>query len=255
MKKIIIAGPCSAETESQILETAIKLKQIGVKIIRASLFKPRTNPGFEGVGLKGCLWLAKITKMNLIAATEILLPQQVKKVIEKIKKEGGKINNLLFWIGARNQNHLIQKQIAKNILKYAPSSVKLLIKNQPWPDEKHWLGIVNHILSVGFPKNRLILCHRGFADNPPPSFRNRPDYQMAKNLKKTTQIPLVIDPSHIGGTKDNVIKVIKETIPLDFNGYIIEVHPTPEKAKTDAKQQLSIEEFRKIFMIINHEEK
>ncbi len=248
--KIIIAGPCSAESEKQVIETAKELKKLKIKYFRASLFKPRTKPGFEGVGLKGCLWAAEVTKMNLIYATEVLLPEHVKQIIQKIKKFKGKTKNLLFWLGARNQNHFIQRKIAQNILKYAPPNVKLIIKNQPWPDEKHWLGIIEHLEAVGFPRKRIILCHRGFSCEKQEGFRNRPDFELALKIKKLKNLPMIIDPSHIGGQVDKVFKIVEEAEKYDFDGYMIEIHPNPEKAYTDAPQQLNLEQFQKLLKLI-----
>ena len=129
-----------------------------------------------------------------------------------------------------------------------PKTVKLLIKNQAWTDERHWLGIVDHILGSGISPKRLILCHRGFSPNNqknPENLRNLPDFEMAMRVKEKTGLPMLIDPSHIGGTVENVFKVAKQSADFDFDGMMAEVHPEPKIAKSDAKQQLTFltEEF------------
>src|SRR3989338_2226395 len=179
--KIIIAGPCAAESREQVINCALALKKQGIKIMRASLWKPRTQPGFEGIGTKGISWLAEITMLGITVATEILLPEQLTQLIKGINKNGD-LSKVLLWIGSRNQNHLIQRGIAKIIKEKMPKTVKLLIKNQAWTDERHWLGIVDHILGSGISPKRLILCHRGFSPNNqknPENLRNLPDFEMA----------------------------------------------------------------------------
>jgi len=249
--KIIIAGPCAAESQEQVINSAKELKKRGIKIMRASLWKPRTNPGFDGVGERGISWLAEATKIGLIIASEVLFPEQVNQVIKAIAKKGDP-RKILFWLGSRNQNHQIQRLISLRIKKEAPSQVKLLIKNQPWLDEDHWLGIVGHVLGSGISPNRVILCHRGFSPNGgenPHNMRNIPDYEMAMRVKKRTGLLMIIDPSHSGGSVPNVFKVVKESRKYNFDGMMVEVHPNPEKAKTDKKQQLNFSQFDRLLKI------
>lgn len=250
-QKIIIAGPCAAESREQVVSCALALKKQGLKIMRASLWKPRTQPGFEGVGIKGIPWLAEVTNMGITVATEILLPEQLNQLIKGIGKTGD-LRNVLLWIGSRNQNHLIQREIAKIIKEKMPNNVKFLIKNQAWSDERHWLGIVDHIVGSGISPDRLILCHRGFASqgkNNPNNFRNLPDFEMAMRVKEKTGLPMLIDPSHIGGTVDNVFKVTRRSTDFDFNGMMVEVHPKPIEAQSDAKQQLTFQELERLLKI------
>lgn len=249
-QKIIIAGPCAAESREQIINCAIELKKRGIKIMRASLWKPRTSPGFEGVGEKGIDWFAQVTKMGVTVATEVLFPDQVTQVLKIIKKKGNP-NKILFWIGSRNQNHYLQREIALRINNEAPKSVKLLVKNQPWREERHWLGIVDHILSSGLAKNRIILNHRGFSPKGenPFGLRNLPDFEMAMKIKNLTGLPVVLDPSHIGGSVENVFLIMKKAKQYSFDGAMIEVHPKPIDAKSDAKQQLTFKELDKLLKI------
>jgi len=251
-QKIIIAGPCAAESREQVVNCALALKKQGIKTMRASLWKPRTKPGFEGMGAKGIPWLAEVTNLGITVATEILLPEQLTRLIRVIGKKGD-LKKVLLWIGSRNQNHLIQREIAKIIKEKMPKTVKLLIKNQAWTDERHWLGIVDHILGSGISPKRLILCHRGFSPNNqknPENLRNLPDFEMAMRVKEKTGLPMLIDPSHIGGTVENVFKVAKQSADFDFDGMMAEVHPEPKIAKSDAKQQLTFKELDKLLKII-----
>ncbi len=249
---MIIAGPCAAESREQVINCALTLKKQGIKIMRASLWKPRTQPGFEGVGTKGIPWLTEATNLGMTVATEILLPEQLTQLIKGINKKGD-LSKILLWIGSRNQNHLIQREIAKIIKEKMPKNVKLLIKNQAWGDERHWLGIVDHIVGSGISPKRLILCHRGFSShgqNNPDNFRNLPDFEMAMRVKEKTGLPMLIDPSHIGGSVPNVFEVIKQTTNFSFDGMMVEVHPTPLEAKSDAKQQLTFGELNSLLKII-----
>jgi chorismate mutase len=250
-KKTIIAGPCAAESREQIISCAKHFKKKGVKIMRASLWKPRTLPGFEGMGKEAIPWLAEVTKMGLTVATEVLLPEHVSLVLEIIGKLGDP-EKVLFWLGSRNQNHVLQREIALRIKKEAPKQVKLLIKNQPWREERHWLGIIDHVLSSGLEKERIILNHRGFSPKGenPFGLRNLPDFEMAMKVKQTTGLPMLIDPSHIGGTVDNVFLITEKANDYDFDGVMVEVHPTPKVAKSDAKQQLDLETFDKLLNLI-----
>ncbi len=220
--------------------------------MRASLWKPRTKPGFEGVGLEGSSWFAEATNLGITTGTEILLPDQVTGLIDGIHEHNGNLTNILLWLGSRNQNHVIQREIARRILEEAPNNVRLLIKNQPWSDEAHWLGIVDHVVGAGIDPNRLVLCHRGFSPNGQAnsdSFRNLPDFDMAMRIKEATGLPMLLDPSHIGGSVENVFKAVEMAADSDFDGLMVEVHPTPSGARTDAKQQLSFQELDRLLTL------
>ncbi|HVZ58831.1 MAG TPA: hypothetical protein VG935_03715 [Patescibacteria group bacterium] len=244
MKKtsLIIAGPCAAESELQINQSIAQAERRGVDFLRASLWKPRTKPGFEGLGETGLPLLAKIAQRGLNPATEVLTPEHAEKVIDTVLSVS-KNGKVLIWIGARNQNHFLQQEIAK--VAHKNSRVVLMVKNQPWPSLEHWEGIIEHILSTGFPKERLLLCHRGFApfgDNPL-GLRNIPDFEMAMDIKQKSGLRMLFDPSHIGGSVEKVLAVAYLSMQYDFDGMITEVHPDPQAAQTDAKQQLTWEQF------------
>ncbi len=251
-KEIVIAGPCAAESRNQILGSVVGLQEHGIHIMRASLWKPRTRPGFEGVGLVGIPWLAEATKLGVTVGTEVLLPSHVSEVVKGITAEGNP-KNILLWLGSRNQNHRLQREIARTMLGETSDNVKLMIKNQPWRDEAHWLGIVDHVTDAGFPLDRIILCHRGFSpgwSENQGGLRNLPDWDMAMKVKEITGLPMIIDPSHIGGSVDNVIRIVNEAKKFTFDGLIIEAHPDPTVAKTDAKQQLSMSQLGNLLKTI-----
>lgn len=243
---IIIAGPCAAESEEQI-EIAIREgKKRNIDFLRVNLWKPRTKPGFDGLGGKGLPLLTKVAESGLNPSLEVILPehaQMVMNTVLPVLKENGR---LLLWIGARNQNHFLQKEIARIVSQ--DLRVYLLVKNQPWSDENHWEGIIGHVLSGGIQKENLINCHRGFMPNGhnPQGLRNIPDFEMAMRVKITTNLPMVFDPSHTGGSVPNVLKLAEESAKHSFDGVMVEVHHNPKNALTDAKQQLTWEEFDKL---------
>lgn len=251
-----IAGPCAVESQQQLDQVTAGLVKTGlVQAVRASLFKPRTNhPAgadfFDGIGCRGISWLINTAiKHRVPLATEVLIPQHVSAIIKALKRKSLP-PKLIFWLGSRNQNHLIQAEIARLIKKQAPRETLLLIKNQPWRDQAHWEGILSHVLAAGFPEDRILLCHRGFQPDGnqqnPNQFRNLPDFSMAMKVKQNTGLPMLLDPSHIGGSTDNVFRVVKDSRRFDFDGLMVEVHPDPVHAATDSRQQLTISQFIKL---------
>lgn len=251
--KIMIAGPCALESRQQLKESVTALKDLEIGAVRASLWKPRTQPGWEGHGL-ACLpiLLEETLSKGIIPATEIISADHAQLIVDFIKYYG-KQGRILVWLGARNQNHLEQTKIAK-ILADGPEGITFMFKNQMWEDERHWMGIYEHITSAGFPKQRLMICHRGFSPGKLPNphgYRNLPDFDMAMRIKEKTNLPMILDPSHIGGTVENVYRIVEEANQYDFDGYIIEVHHNPGEAKTDVKQQLSVQQFAKLLKLID----
>ncbi len=248
---IIIAGPCAAETQEQVLGAGREVKNRSIPYMRACLWKPRTKPGFDGVGSVGIAWHAQVAQMGVAPATEVLTPEQATIVIDGIRAVAPDAP-IMVWIGARNQNHQLQQGIAQ--VAAAHDNVTLMVKNQPWIDEKHMEGVVEHAIEGGMPPDRLILCHRGFtpqADNPH-GYRNLPDHEMAMRIKHKLGVRAIVDPSHIGGTVENVFRVMEDAKQYDYDGMIIEVHPDPEHALTDAKQQLTWSEYDKLISLINN---
>lgn len=242
MKKIIIAGPCAAESKEQIRESILEAKKRPVDFLRVSLWKPRTKPGFDGMAENGIPLLIEAAKAGVNPSTEVIIPSHAEKVIKAVLDADSK-TKVLVWIGARNQNHYIQQEIARVVA--GEKRAMLMVKNQPWTSKDHWEGIVEHVLHGGVRKEQLILCHRGFTPvgENPRGYRNVPDYEMSAHIQKTYGIPMVFDPSHTGGSRENVFTITKEAMPHGFEGLIIEVHPDPDKALTDAKQQLNWTQF------------
>jgi len=241
LEKMVIAGPCALESRQQLRDCVQVLKQMGVTMIRASLWKPRTQPGWEGLGWM-CLplLLEETLPHGLVPATEIISAEHALMVVHALEHFGPDAR-IIVWLGSRNQNHMEQKKISK-ILATGPEGITFIFKNQMWEDERHWLGIAEHILSEGFPRERLMICHRGFSPGKMPNpkgYRNLPDFEMAMRVKAKTGLPMLLDPSHIGGSRGNVIELCHEAAAYDFDGCLIEMHCDPENAKTDARQQLS----------------
>lgn len=252
-KSIIIAGPCAAESSEQILASIRYAKIRDIDFMRTCLWKPRTKPGFDGLGEKGMNLLIKVAESGINPATEVLTPEHAQKVMDEVFSKVPNIK-LLLWIGARNQNHYIQREIARVVAK--DKRVFLLIKNQPWVSEDHWEGIIEHVLEGGIDKENLILCHRGFTPNGNNhnGYRNMPDYAMAMRIKNKTGLPMIFDPSHTGGTAENVLKIMDEAVGHQFDGIMVEVHPNPKAALTDAKQQLTWKQFDKLLEKIKYTE-
>jgi chorismate mutase len=177
---------------------------------------------------------------------EVLLAKEAEILMNEIL---GKLPHatLLLWIGSRNQNHPKQQAIGSAVA--GEPRVKLMLKNQPWRDERHWKGMIGHVTHGGASEDQILLCHRGFApwDKDSEQMRNIPDLAMAEKVQKDTGLPMIMDPSHIGGKASIVKELIQEFQDLPWvSGQLIEVHPDPEHARTDAKQQLTWEELGSI---------
>lgn len=252
LEKLVIAGPCALESRQQLQECVQVLKEMGVTMIRASLWKPRTQPGWEGLGWMSLpLLLEETLPHGLVPATEIISAEHALMVVHALEHFGHDAR-MIVWLGSRNQNHMEQKKISK-ILATGPDGITFMFKNQMWDDERHWLGIHEHILSQGFPRERLMICHRGFSPGKAPNlkgFRNLPDFEMAMRMKEKTGLPMLLDPSHVGGSRENVIDICNIASTYDFDGYLVEMHCDPENAKTDAKQQLSPAQFQTLLKTI-----
>lgn len=262
-KKFIIAGPDSFESRDDFERDIewIKKNIEWIKIVRGSLYKPRSQAGWDGVGTSGAHALIETAlKWSVIPATEVMLPEHALAVIKALKEidDSGKI---ILWLGSRNQNHLIQQKIA-HIINDGPPGVQLMVKNPPWADLKHFLGIISHITQTGgLPIDRVLLNYRGFDTGllktiltpedyrncNPHSYRNISAFDIAEKIRMQTQQPILLDPSHIAGSRENVFRVVEEAVPLIqsgvFNGLMVEVTEFPEKAKVDGAQQLSQGEF------------
>lgn len=229
-KPAFIAGPCSAETEEQLYETSIGLRDVGIKVIRAGVWKPRTRPNhFEGVGEPALRWIQNIKKeTGLKFAIEVANPKHVYESI----KHGVDI----LWIGARSTANPFTVQEIAEALRGA--DLPVMIKNPVNPDFALWLGAIERISNVGITKIGAI--HRGFSSFKKTRYRNVPMWQIPIELKSTlSNIPIICDPSHICGSRDTLFEVAQKAMDLDYDGLIMEVHRDPEHAWSDAMQQVT----------------
>lgn len=230
IEPLVIAGPCSAETEDQVIETAIQLKDLGIKIFRAGIWKPRTRPNsFEGVGSIGLEWLKTVKKeTGMLIATEVA---NVKHVYEALKAGID-----ILWIGARTTANPFAIQEIADVLKGL--NIPVLVKNPVNPDLELWIGAIERLSNAGLTKIGAI--HRGFSTFEKSIYRNIPQWQIPIELKtRIPDIPLICDPSHIGGKRELLKDLSQKSIDLCFDGLMIEVHPNPDKAWSDAKQQIT----------------
>src|SRR3989344_1713306 len=251
-RPIIIAGPCAAESLEQVMQSAEEAKNRGIAIMRMSLWKPRTEPGFAGVNGEGIPWLVEVAKSGVIPATEVSGPEQAEKIIDAIVKHTS--SDVVLWLGARSQHHEMQQGVGHIVGKdfgteigevvRGEDRVKLMIKNQMWSDERHWSGIVMHVVEGGASMDQLVLIHRGFAPGPNVQ-RNTPAFAMARQVKEVMKLPMIIDPSHIGGNVPRVIEIAQQALDPEsgFDGIMIEVHSNPQEAQTDKGQQLTWDQF------------
>jgi chorismate mutase len=230
---LIISGPCSAETEEQVMATAHGLAATGkVDIMRAGIWKPRTRPGsFEGIGTKGLPWLQQAKKeTGLPIAVEVATAKQVEDALH--------FDVDVLWIGARTTVNPFSVQEIADALKGV--KVPVLIKNPLNPDLELWVGGMERIAKAGIED--LGLIHRGFSSYGNTEYRNAPMWHLAIEMKRRFPgIPMINDPSHICGRRDILQSVAQQAIDLDYDGLIIESHVDPDNAWSDAKQQITPE--------------
>ncbi len=241
-KPVIIAGPCSAETREQVLQTAHEISKIPqVKIFRAGIWKPRTRPGsFEGVGDIGLEWLAKVKqKTNLLTAIEVATPEHVKLCRQNPESVD------IVWIGARTTASPFSVQELANALE--GFDLPVMIKNPINPDLSLWIGAIERISNAGIKK--IAAIHRGFSPFEPTKLRNIPKWEIAIELKLLfPNLDVLNDPSHISGTTRHIAEVAQDAFDLNFDGLMIETHINPTAAWSDAKQQLQPSELK---MLLN----
>lgn len=230
-RPLIISGPCSAETEAQVLETASQLAATGrVDILRAGIWKPRTRPGsFEGIGTKGLPWLQAAKKQTgLPLAVEVATGKQVEDALH--------FDVDVLWIGARTTVNPFSVQEVADALRGV--KVPVLIKNPINPDLELWTGAVERVAKAGVEKIGLI--HRGFSSYGNTEYRNAPMWHLPIEMKRRNPGMLLInDPSHICGRRDILQEVAQQAIDLDFDGLMIESHIDPDHAWSDASQQIT----------------
>lgn len=234
---LIIAGPCSAETEEQVLDIARQLKESDVKIYRAGIWKPRTRPGgFEGVGAIGLEWLQKAkAETGLMMAVEVANANHVKLALEH--------DIDVLWIGARTTVNPFAVQEIADALTNTDKIV--LVKNPVNPDLALWLGGVERLYNAGIRK--LGVVHRGFSTYEKTKYRNIPEWQIPIELHgRFPDLPIICDPSHITGRRDMIQQVSQQALDLNYDGLMIETHNNPDKAWSDAAQQVTPEVLKEI---------
>jgi len=245
-KPIVISGPCSAETEEQVLQTAKELKSAGINIYRAGIWKPRTRPNsFEGVGSVGLEWLKQVkAETGMLISTEVA---NVKHVYESLKAGIDMI-----WIGARTTANPFAIQEIADAVKGI--KIPVLVKNPVNPDVELWIGAIERLYNAGITNIGAI--HRGFSGFEKSIYRNIPQWQIPIELKtRIPQIPLICDPSHIAGKRALLKEISQKAMDLNFDGLMIESHINPDSAWSDAKQQITPKALEKLLdsLIIRQE--
>nr|MBP8782442.1 bifunctional 3-deoxy-7-phosphoheptulonate synthase/chorismate mutase type II [Paludibacteraceae bacterium] len=229
-RPIVIAGPCSAETEEQVMDTAKQLAKNGIKIYRAGIWKPRTKPGgFEGVGEIGLPWLQKVKEeTGMYVSTEVATAKHVEAAL--------KAGIDILWVGARTSANPFAVQEIADSLKGV--DIPVLIKNPVNPDLDLWIGAIERIYNAGIRK--LGAIHRGFSSYDKKIYRNLPQWHIPIELhRRLPNIPIICDPSHIGGRRELIASISQQAMDLSFDGLIIESHICPDKAWSDASQQIT----------------
>lgn len=236
---LVIAGPCSAETEDQVLKIANELKNSDVSIFRAGIWKPRTRPGgFEGVGEIGLKWLQKAkAETGLLMATEVATAAHVKLALEH--------DIDVLWIGARTTVNPFAVQEIADALQGTDKIV--LLKNPVNPDLSLWIGGLERLYNANIKK--LGVIHRGFSTYEKTKYRNNPEWQIAIDLQnRFPDLPLICDPSHITGRRDMIQEVSQQALDLNYDGLIIETHIDPDNAWSDAAQQVTPAALKQMFI-------
>ncbi|GMO36090.1 MAG: bifunctional 3-deoxy-7-phosphoheptulonate synthase/chorismate mutase type II [Candidatus Azobacteroides pseudotrichonymphae] len=231
-RPLIIAGPCSAETEEQVIITARGLASKGIKIFRAGIWKPRTKPGgFEGVGMEGLIWLNRVKKeTGMYVTTEVANHNHVVEAVEHAID--------ILWIGARTSANPFAVQEIANALKLVGFEGPVLIKNPVNPDLELWIGAIERIYNAGVRKIGVI--HRGFSSYDKKLYRNLPQWHIPIELKRRIpNLPLIVDPSHIGGKRELIASLSQQAMDLNCDGLIIEAHCNPDEAWSDKDQQIT----------------
>ena len=231
-RPLVIAGPCSAETEEQVLGTARSLAAEGIRICRAGLWKPRTKPGgFEGVGTAGIAWLQRVKReTGMYTSTEVATREHVATALK------GGVD--LLWIGARTAANPFAMQEIADALR--GTDVPVLVKNPVSPDLELWIGAIERIYNAGI--RRIGAIHRGFTSIDKSLYRNHPMWAIPIELhRRLPRLPIFCDPSHIGGKRELIAPLSQQAMDLGFDGLIIEAHCSPDCAWSDKAQQVTPE--------------
>lgn len=233
-RPIIIAGPCSVESEDQVMKTAKGLAQNGVKIFRGGIWKPRTSPGgFEGIGEIGLPWLQKVKEeTGMLVSTEVANRAHVELALEAGVD--------MVWIGARTSANPFAVQEVADAIKDSGKDVAVLVKNPVNPDLDLWIGAMRRIYNAGV--RRLGAIHRGFSTYGKHLYRNMPQWRIPIELQRRyPDLPIFCDPSHISGKRELIASVSQQALDMNFAGLIVESHCEPDNAWSDKNQQVSPE--------------
>ncbi len=237
---IVIAGPCSAESLEQILCTAHALKNAGIGIFRAGIWKPRTNPdSYSGPGKDGLEWLVKVkTETGMCVATEAATPEHVNEALDAGVD--------FLWIGARTTaNPFAVQEIADTLAERHANNVGVLVKNPVNPDLELWIGALQRIYNAGI--RRIAAVHRGFSTFGQHLYRNEPQWQIPIELKRRIcNLPILCDPSHMGGKTELIAPLSQQALDMGFDGLMIECHCNPDKALSDRQQQITPEALQQV---------
>lgn len=229
-RPIIIAGPCSAETEEQVMQTATELANRGIRIFRAGIWKPRTKPGgFEGVGEPGLAWLQRVKQeTGMYVTTEVATSRHVEAALNAGMD--------MLWIGARTcANPFAMQEIADAL---AGVDIPVLVKNPVNPDLELWIGGMERLNNAGV--KRMAAIHRGFSSYDKKIYRNLPQWHIPIELRRRIpNLPIFCDPSHIGGKRELIASLSQQAMDLGFDGLIVESHCNPDCAWSDAAQQVT----------------
>ncbi|HIZ33586.1 MAG TPA: bifunctional 3-deoxy-7-phosphoheptulonate synthase/chorismate mutase type II [Candidatus Bacteroides merdigallinarum] len=229
-RPVVIAGPCSAETEEQVMDTARQLASKGIKLFRAGIWKPRTKPGgFEGIGVEGLAWLKEVKKeTGMYVCTEVAT---AKHVLECLKAGID-----VLWIGARTAANPFAMQEIADALRGV--DIPVLVKNPVNPDLELWIGALERLNQAGL--KHLAAIHRGFSSYEKKIYRNLPMWHIPIELRRRIpNLPIICDPSHIGGKRELIAPLCQQAMDLGFDGLIIESHCNPDAAWSDASQQVT----------------
>jgi chorismate mutase len=231
-RPFVIAGPCSAETEEQVMTTAMELASKGCHNFRAGVWKPRTKPGgFEGNGEKALPWMKRVkNETGMLVGTEVATPEHVELAL--------KYDIDILWIGARTTANPFAMQALADALK--GTDVPVFVKNPVNPDLELWIGAMERLNQAGV--KRLAAIHRGFSSFDKKIYRNMPMWQIPIELhRRIPNLPIICDPSHIGGRRELIAPLCQQAMDLGFKGLIVESHCNPDAAWSDAKQQVTPE--------------
>lgn len=240
---VVIAGPCSAESEEQVMAVATALAACGVTLFRAGIWKPRTRPGcFEGVGKEGLAWLARVKReLSISVTTEVATAVHVEQALEA--------GIDVLWVGARTTTNPFAVQEIADALRGV--NVPVLVKNPVNPDLELWIGAMERLANAGI--SRLGAIHRGFSSYAEKFFRNTPQWQLPLELRRRMpSLPLICDPSHIAGKRELILSLSQQAIDLGFDGLMVETHNNPVCALSDARQQVTPDELAVILDRLVH---